>query len=79
VHRRERPCERLPTDTPDFDRQGFASGCFAAGTSTSDRTIETIRAGEVVYSRDEHDPSGAVEAKVVEEVFERWPVCTFCT
>ena len=36
------------------------------------RAIETIRAGEGVFSRDEHDPSGEVGAKVVEQVFERF-------
>ncbi len=34
-------------------------------------SIEDIRAGDVVLSRDEHDPHGAAVGKVVEEVFVR--------
>jgi hypothetical protein len=45
---------------------------LTAALFVSCRAIETIRAGEVVYSRDEWDPKGAVEAKVVEAVFERF-------
>jgi len=49
--------------------------CFPAGTPlrTPDgsRPIEAIRAGEYVLSRDEHDPTGPVVAKLVEEVFVR--------
>jgi hypothetical protein len=49
--------------------------CFAAGTPilTPDRhrPIESVRVGDLVLSRPEHDPAGPVEAKVVEEVFVR--------
>jgi hypothetical protein len=49
--------------------------CFAAGeklwTSDGFRAIESIKAGELVYSRNEFDPQGAVQAKVVEECFQR--------
>jgi Pretoxin HINT domain len=36
------------------------------------RSIETLLPGDLVYSRDEWNPSAAVEAKVVEEVFTRF-------
>ncbi|WP_162668091.1 polymorphic toxin-type HINT domain-containing protein [Gemmata massiliana] len=49
--------------------------CFAAGTPIrtpeGSRPIEDFRPGDVVLSRDEFDPSGPVEAKVIEEVFVR--------
>jgi hypothetical protein len=52
----------------------FAS-CFTSGTPlltpTGCKLIEQFRVGDLILSRDEHDPSGAVEAKVVEEVFVR--------
>ena len=32
--------------------------------------IETLRAGDMVLSRDEHDLSGAIEPKLIEETFE---------
>ncbi len=51
------------------------AGCFAAGTKlwTPDgyRNVEEIEEGEFVYSRDEWDPNGAIEAKTVEKKFER--------
>jgi hypothetical protein len=53
----------------------FLQACFAAGTPI--RTpegavaIEHIKPGDVVLSRSEFDPTGPVEAKVVEEVFVR--------
>lgn len=53
----------------------LSRACFAAGTPlrTPDgwRAIESFRVGDVLLSRDEHDPTGAVEAKAVEEVFVR--------
>lgn len=56
--------------------QYLNAGCFAAGTKLwtpgGYRAIETLAAGDMVYSRDEFDPSGAIEAKVVEEVFVRF-------
>jgi len=52
------------------------AGCFAAGTKLwapdGYRAVESIKAGEMVYSRSEYDPAGPIEAKVVEEVFERF-------
>ncbi|QEL14866.1 fibro-slime domain-containing protein [Limnoglobus roseus] len=49
--------------------------CFPAGTPIRTPAgwcpIEALRAGDAVLSRDEHDPDGAVTAKVVEEVFTR--------
>lgn len=55
--------------------RSFHQACFAAGTPLlvpgGSRAIEHIRPGEVVLSRNEADPQGAVEPKVVEEVFRR--------
>jgi hypothetical protein len=49
--------------------------CFAAGTPiqtpTGARPIESLRPSDLVWSRNEHDPHGPVEAKLVEEVFVR--------
>ena len=49
--------------------------CFAAGTKlwTPDgyRNVEDIQPGEMVFARDEFDPDGPIEAKVVEAKFER--------
>jgi hypothetical protein len=49
------------------------AGCFAAGTKLwtplGYRAIETIRAGEKVYSRDQSDPRGLVRENLVEESF----------
>jgi hypothetical protein len=51
-------------------------GCFAAGTElwTPDgfRKIEEILCGQLVFARNEFDPSGPIEAKVVDEVFARF-------
>lgn len=51
-------------------------GCFAAGTRLwtpeGFRNIEQIQPNELVFARSEWDPSGPIEAKVVEEVFERF-------
>ncbi|OWK41286.1 polymorphic toxin-type HINT domain-containing protein [Fimbriiglobus ruber] len=56
--------------------QALNKVCFAAGTPlrTPDgaRAIEALRPGDVVLSRDEHDPLGDVVPKVIKEVFERW-------
>ena len=47
--------------------------CFAAGTPLRTPygavTIERLRPGDEILSRDEYDPTGPVTAKVVEEVF----------
>jgi len=52
---------------------GFFGACFAAGTPirTPEGTVavESIQAGDLVLSRSEFDPSGPIEAKVVEELF----------
>lgn len=49
--------------------------CFAAGTPIrtpfGSQRIESIRVGDLVLSRDEHNPSGLVVAQRVEEVFVR--------
>jgi Pretoxin HINT domain len=53
-----------------------ATACFDAGTQlwtpVGYRNIEEIRPGDLIFSRSEHNPSGLIEAKVVEEVFERF-------
>jgi hypothetical protein len=67
--------EEAGCDNADI-QEGLAKACFAAGTKlwtpAGYRSGEAILVGEVVYSRDEWDPRGAVEVKVVEEVFERF-------
>ena len=49
--------------------------CFAAGTKLwtpeGPRAIETLREGDLVLSRDENDPNGAVVARRVEMTFKR--------
>ena len=49
--------------------------CFAAGTpirlETGFKPIESIRAGDRVLCRDEHDPEGAAVVREVEDAFER--------
>lgn len=56
------------------NRFGFRV-CFAAGTPVrtpgGHASIETVRAGDQVLSRDESDPTGPVSAQTVEEVFVR--------
>jgi RHS repeat-associated protein len=50
--------------------------CFVAGTPLltpeGSKAIETFQPGDLVLSRDENEPEGRVEAKVVEEVFRRF-------
>ena len=50
--------------------------CFAAGTPLltphGAKAIEELQVGDLVLSRDEHDATGPVEAKVIEEVFRRF-------
>ena len=57
-------------------QEGLAKACFATGTKLwtpqGYRAIEEIRAGDSVFSRDEWNPATPVEAKVVEEVFQRF-------
>lgn len=57
-------------------QEGLAKSCFAAGTKLwtpqGYRVIEEIAVGETVWSRDEWNPAAPVEAKVVEEVFQRF-------
>jgi hypothetical protein len=54
---------------------GSGGKCFTAGvpllTPDGYRLIETLREGDFVLSRDEHDVTGAVTPKVIEEIF-RW-------
>jgi hypothetical protein len=51
------------------------NACFIAGTLLKTETgwvaIEHLAVGDLILSRDESDPSGAVVSKVVEEVFVR--------
>jgi hypothetical protein len=51
------------------------AGCFAAGTKLwtpqGYRNVEDIQPGDLVFSRNEFDPEGAIEAKEVEARFER--------
>ena len=58
---------------PRVDQDRQRSACFAAGTRlwtpAGFRPIESIRAGESVYARDEWDALAPAEAKVVEETF----------
>jgi hypothetical protein len=48
-------------------------GCFAAGTRIWSpegyRQIEDFKVGDLVYARNEFDPSGPIEAKPIEELF----------
>ena len=57
-------------------RNALRKACFAAGTPLrtpcGSRAIESLRPGDLVLSRYEHDSAGAVEAKIVEEVFRRY-------
>lgn len=54
----------------------WEQSCFAAGTPLlvpgGAKAIDAIRPGDLILSRSEHDPDGAVEPKVVEEVFRRF-------
>ncbi len=51
------------------------NACFPAGaklwTPTGFRNVEDIQAGEYVYARNEFDPNGAIEPKLVEQKFVR--------
>ncbi len=55
--------------------QVLNAGCFAAGTKLWTplgwRTVEEILEGEWVFARNELDPNGRIEAKLVEKKFER--------
>jgi|LakMenE01Jun11ns_1017448.scaffolds.fasta_scaffold9926369_3 hypothetical protein len=50
--------------------------CFTAGTpietENGPQAIETIQPGDLVWCRDDDDPSAPLELKRVEQVFERW-------
>ena len=52
------------------------TGCFAAGTKlwtpNGYRTVETLQPGDLLYSRDEHDPLAPIEAKPIEQIFTRF-------
>ncbi|QVL31339.1 hypothetical protein KIH39_21200 [Telmatocola sphagniphila] len=56
----------------------LARACFAADTKlwtpTGYRPIQSIKAGEYVYSRNDADPNGPIEPKLVEETFSRLAV-----
>jgi hypothetical protein len=58
---------------PVLGAEVFQKYCFGAGTPlltpSGSRMIEEFRRGDLVLSRNEWDPSGPVEAKMVEEVF----------
>ena len=53
----------------------YGTSCFAAGTPIlapgGARPVEDFRPGDLVLSRGEHDPEGPVEARVIEETFQR--------
>jgi RHS repeat-associated protein len=55
--------------------QRFLKACFVAGTPiltpTGEQTIESLRPGDLVLSRSEHDRQGVVVPRRVEEVFVR--------
>jgi hypothetical protein len=63
----------VTTDT-DLNDQRNRKVCFAAGTrfwtAQGYRPIEEIRSGDYVYARDENDPNGVIEEKLVEELFQ---------
>lgn len=50
--------------------------CFTAGTpietESGPKAIETIQPGDLVWCRDDDDPSAPLQLKPVEQVFERW-------
>ena len=60
----------------DHSCESLSGGCFGAGTMLAVeggyQAIEDIRAGERVMSRDQWNEGGAISAKIVEEVFERY-------
>ena len=62
---------------------GAGQSCFAAGTPiltpNGATAIEKLRPGDLVLSRSEADPGGPVEARAVEQVFERYSVLTHLT
>ena len=66
----------IQTDIPLNACTVLNAGCFAAGTKLwtplGYRAIEEIRPGEPIYSRNEFDPSGPIEVKMVEETFTRF-------
>ncbi len=54
---------------------GYLKSCFAAGTPLrtpeGSKAIEEFQPGDLILARDEFDPDGPVEVKVVEAVFSR--------
>jgi len=58
-----------------FSRVLNMKSCFAAGTELltpeGTKPIQEFRPGDLVLARSEHDSTGPVEAKVVEETFQR--------
>ncbi|MGL5095256.1 MAG: polymorphic toxin-type HINT domain-containing protein, partial [Planctomycetia bacterium] len=66
-----KPSTTIPLPTIPY----LGQSCFPAGVRVfvtgGDRVVEDIRAGDRILSRDENDPTGPVEERVVEEVFVR--------
>jgi hypothetical protein len=67
--------EATDTRASAWAQQRGWKACFAAGTPLrtpeGSRNIEDVRVGDLVLSRDEHNPDGLVVAQTVEEVFVR--------
>jgi hypothetical protein len=63
------------TRTVGSTPSALSRACFAAGTPIRTpegwTSIEALQPGDLVLSRDENDPQGRIEAKVVEETFQR--------
>ena len=51
------------------------TGCFAAGTPVmtpdGSKAIESLRVGDAIYSRDQHDPAAPLDVQHVEQVFRK--------
>ncbi len=66
---------KLIADIQNNACQALGQGCFAMGTKLwtpqGYRNVEDIQPGDLVYARDENDPSAPVAARVVEERFVR--------
>jgi hypothetical protein len=65
----------IPDDALGSACVALNGGCFAAemkfSTPQGYRKVEDIQAGETVFARDESNPDGPIEAKVVEKKFVR--------
>jgi hypothetical protein len=64
---------RAPKSSTAAPICGEGGPCFAAGTPLQTpegaKAIEELKSGDLVFSRDQHDPTGPIEAKLVEAVF----------